>query len=729
MNRTFPSAIFGALLSVAIAFPPSGKASLPKNRDFADLQVVGSSLKGFLESQPQLTPQQSETFEARAERVRNLAATGNASAQIAMAYLYSEGLGVPRDPTAAVEWCRKAADQGSEIAQTVLGEWYDNGTGVKQDEEEAVRWYRQAAARGYAPAKIDLGLSLTWGTGVATNHVEALRLFKEAWESNNPVGAYQLGMAYKLGRGTETDAEQALKWFLLAAEKGLPEAQAATAAYYYELKKDDVNAAKWAGIGMRAGNPMAEGIWACLLDDGKVVKRDLTEAMRLWKLAAENGNASAAAQYGSKLIWSSEVATNPVEGIKWVTKAAEQDIPKALCELGICYDQGIAGVAIDHSKARELYLRAADRGSTRAMLNLGKLYSTGQGVKRSESDAFYWCNRAAENGSAPAQALAGTMLLEGQGTAVDISKGISYLRAASDSEPSAQTSLGFFYVNRAATNVAEGVRLLTKAAEAKDPRAMLELSRLYLFGRGVGPDKEQWWYWLMKAYTAGLPDAVPVAANAYLQGTALEGDKLEVFSRCRQIAEAGFPAAQLTYATLVARGLTSEPQSQAVEWFRKAAENAAPEAAFQLGMIYAQGILGTEKNANLAAEWIERAAQRSFPPAEQFISDFYKRGQGVPQDLEKSHAWLVQAAKHGQVECQYQLGLWYSFDARPVDLVESAKWLKLAALGGHRMAKVDFNLVKAKITPDQLKEADTRLSAFLGITSEELQRRINESGR
>ena len=53
--------------------------------------------------------------------LRPLADQGEAEAQFALGLLYYRGLGVTRDPAAAVSWYRKAADQGYAKAQFRLG--------------------------------------------------------------------------------------------------------------------------------------------------------------------------------------------------------------------------------------------------------------------------------------------------------------------------------------------------------------------------------------------------------------------------------------------------------------------------------------------------------------------------------------------------------------------------------------------------------------------------------
>lgn len=92
-------------------------------------------------------------FETAAAEWRPLAEAGNAEAQIALAGLYHNGLGVPGDLTAAARWYRRAAEQGDPVAQLNLGDFYGRGLGVARDLVQAYAWLSLAAAQGRAWAE------------------------------------------------------------------------------------------------------------------------------------------------------------------------------------------------------------------------------------------------------------------------------------------------------------------------------------------------------------------------------------------------------------------------------------------------------------------------------------------------------------------------------------------------------------------------------------------------
>ncbi|MEM7227120.1 MAG: tetratricopeptide repeat protein [Pseudomonadota bacterium] len=77
-----------------------------------------------------------------------LAESGDAEAQLALADLYRNGLGVPADQAAATAWYRRAAEQGVAVAQLNLGEAYHKGLGVARDPVQAYLWFALAAKQG-----------------------------------------------------------------------------------------------------------------------------------------------------------------------------------------------------------------------------------------------------------------------------------------------------------------------------------------------------------------------------------------------------------------------------------------------------------------------------------------------------------------------------------------------------------------------------------------------------
>ena len=82
------------------------------------------------------------------------------------------------------------------------------------------------------------------------------------------------------------------------------------------------------------------------------------------------------------------------EAVKWYRLAAEQGDALAQNNLGAMYDNG-EGVPQDYAEAVKWYRLAAEQGYALAQNNLGLMYEDGHGVPRDYVRAHMWLNLAA----------------------------------------------------------------------------------------------------------------------------------------------------------------------------------------------------------------------------------------------------------------------------------------------------------------------------------------------
>ena len=85
----------------------------------------------------------------------------SAEAQLHLASMYQQGLGVSRDPTRAVSLYQHAADSGNERAQLMLAKLLVKGEGVPKAYPQALRYCEAAVARGDKEAQYITALLLT----------------------------------------------------------------------------------------------------------------------------------------------------------------------------------------------------------------------------------------------------------------------------------------------------------------------------------------------------------------------------------------------------------------------------------------------------------------------------------------------------------------------------------------------------------------------------------------
>lgn len=112
------------------------------------------------------------------------------------------------------------------------------------------------------------------------------------------------------------------------------------------------------------------------------------------------------------------LAKDPVEAVKWFRKAAEQNDASAQFNLGVCYKQG-HGVAIDFVEAVKWYRKAADQNNDNAQSNLGYCYVFGQGVETNYAEAARLFRKAADQNNASAQFNLGNSYFRGEGVMKD----------------------------------------------------------------------------------------------------------------------------------------------------------------------------------------------------------------------------------------------------------------------------------------------------------------------
>jgi TPR repeat protein len=71
---------------------------------------------------------------------------------------------------------------------------------------------------------------------------------------------------------------------------------------------------------------------------------------------------------------------------------AEKGNSKAMLELGVLYAYG-RGVPRNYPEALRWYRLAADKGESRAMHNIGHMYQNGLGVQQNYTEAMKWYSR------------------------------------------------------------------------------------------------------------------------------------------------------------------------------------------------------------------------------------------------------------------------------------------------------------------------------------------------
>ena len=94
--------------------------------------------------------------------------------------------------------------------------------------------------------------------------------------------------------------------------------------------------------------------------------------------------------------------------------------------------------------------------------------------------------------------------------------------------------------------------------------------------------------------------------------------------------------------------------TQAVVWFRKAAEQGYAEAQYYLGFCYYRG-KGVSKDDNQAVYWYRKATEQGYANAQYALGLCYEFGYGVSKDYTQAKYWWRKAAEQGHAFAKEQL--------------------------------------------------------------------------
>jgi len=158
---------------------------------------------------------------------------------------------------------------------------------------------------------------------------------------------------------------------------------------------------------------------------------------------------------------------------------------RALYELGRAY-----AANRQTPDAIAAWRKAADKGSTSAMVELGVLYGTGAGVAKDEAQARKLFERAAQAGNP--RGISNLAALSGGGAAADPVRSRELLAKAAETNPEAQYQLGMMLAEGTGGEK-DDVRaraLFEKAAAQNHPGALERMGAFAQEGRGGPKDKD-----------------------------------------------------------------------------------------------------------------------------------------------------------------------------------------------------------------------------------------------
>ncbi len=147
------------------------------------------------------------------------------------------------------------------------------------------------------------------------------------------------------------------------------------------------------------------------------------------RLAAANGNPSAAFEVGARLAEGKGIEQDFREAAKWYTRSAAAGFALAQYRLATLYERGL-GVEKDTSRAKVWYERAAEQGNVKAMHNLAVLSAGGNSGKADYGSAARWFGEAAERGLTDSQFNLAILYQNGLGLRQDFNQAFQWFAIA-----------------------------------------------------------------------------------------------------------------------------------------------------------------------------------------------------------------------------------------------------------------------------------------------------------
>jgi len=229
-----------------------------------------------------------------AERIRELAERGDASAMFHMGKLLIYGMGLQQDLRLAEWWYGKAIDQGEIRACCNMGWLYLYGfDGIAANKKKAFELLSAGSDGGIPSARATIGLMLVTGDGCPADPGRGLRLMEEAFEEGYNNAGNHLSDLYFAGMFVPKDIDLAHEWLFRVVARG-DERTMGILGYYLVTgshgRQDVGQGISLLQESIEKGYVPAYLWIGNLYKDGQGVRRDLQKAKAWFEQGAAAGN-------------------------------------------------------------------------------------------------------------------------------------------------------------------------------------------------------------------------------------------------------------------------------------------------------------------------------------------------------------------------------------------------------------------------------------------------------
>lgn len=266
----------------------------------------------------------------------------------------------------------------------------------KRDKAEALVRYRKAAQQGHMLAQYQTAETYFAGDGVPTDYARAKEWYLKAAKQGHGLSQLRLGFltAEKHFEGVTADLADAETWFKKAAEQDAGDARFRLGNFYINYKRppDYAQGRLWLEKAAEGGHRTAMYDLGRLLFAGAHVEKDEATGMKWITKAAEEN----LLQAQMTLVDIHTDAKEPLKALKWILRLTATPAAPAfyLDKAADMFFEGKDGVPRNYPAARQYYERAAQKGDRHAMERLADIYAQGLGVEKDETKAAEYRKKA-----------------------------------------------------------------------------------------------------------------------------------------------------------------------------------------------------------------------------------------------------------------------------------------------------------------------------------------------
>jgi FOG: TPR repeat, SEL1 subfamily len=213
--------------------------------------------------------------------------------------------------------------------------------------------------------------------------------------------------------------------------------------------------------------------------------------------------------------------------------ATEDDDTAAQLWLADMYFTGKGGDQ-NYAKAREWYLKAAEKHARDAYYNLGVMYVLGKGAEKDPEAGVAWLEKAALDGDVEAQYLLGQMFFYGEGVKTDQEKAAYWwgMGAVRDEKKSLYNlGLSCYHGHGVMPDDVKAADLWQRASAQGMKEAQYNLAVMYDEGRGVPQDMAKALAFFIKAGEQG--HALAQVALGWIYETGRGGVPVDILEAIR----------------------------------------------------------------------------------------------------------------------------------------------------------------------------------------------------